>query len=386
MMRKISMVLPAPHGPEPAMHPEPAPVVEPAAALPAAGAPAVTETDAPAATETGLPAVAETCAASATETGVPVADVPITDAETPGGPQLLESRQPRLRALFELLLDDSPRVVAAVQSEFASMGRAPLGALRRAALDTDPRRRARARATLLALQREIVLRRLVRRAARADASLEGALFLLSRYAIPELDARPYRRALAAMAVEVRARAQRCQDPLEAALQLSGYLAGELGYSGDRDDYHQPDNVLLHRTIERRRGMPLTLCAIYACVAERAGLRSACVPLPGHVMLRLYAGNRSVLLDPFDGGRARTRRECEEYLTRNGLAVEPAWFQDARPDLLLQRHTMNLARSYQGRGLEREARELYAAVRNMSALREARAHAEARAARTGPRST
>ncbi|TAJ08053.1 MAG: hypothetical protein EPO68_15880 [Planctomycetota bacterium] len=281
------------------------------------------------------------------------------------------TRDPRLSALFELLLDDSPRVVAAVQTELAAMGRSPLRALRRACSDTDPRKRARARATLLALRREEVLRRLVRRAARPDADLEGSLFLLSRYAYPDLDARPYRRAMTAMAVEVRARASRASEPLEAALQLAVYLAGDLGYSGDREDYHQPDNVLLHRTIERRRGMPLSLCALYACVADRAGLRATCVPLPGHVMLRLYAGPRAVLIDPFDGGRSRTRRECDEYLARHGLAPEPAWFLDAPSDLLLQRHTMNLARSYQGRGLERESRELYATVRSMSALRERR---------------
>jgi regulator of sirC expression with transglutaminase-like and TPR domain len=281
------------------------------------------------------------------------------------------ARDPRLSALFELLLDDSPQVVAAVQTELAAMGRSPLRALRRACTDTDPRKRARARATLLALRREEVLRRLVRRAARPDADLEGSLFLLSRYAYPDLDARPYRRAMSAMAVEVRARASRASEPLDAALQLAVYLAGDLGYSGDREDYHQPDNVLLHRTIERRRGMPLSLCALYACVADRAGLRATCVPLPGHVILRLYAGPRAVLIDPFDGGRSRTRRECEEYLARHGLAPEAAWFLDAPSDLLLQRHTMNLARSYQGRGLERESRELYATVRSMSALRERR---------------
>lgn len=280
-------------------------------------------------------------------------------------------RDPRLAALLDLLLDESPQVVAVVQSELATMGRAPLRALRRACADSDPRKRARARATLLALRREQVLRRLVRRAARPDASLEGSLFLLSRYAYPDLDARPYKRAMLAMAAQVRERARHKRDPLEAALQLAVYLAGELGYSGDRDDYHQPDNVVLHRTIERRRGMPLSLCALYTCVAERAGLRATCVPLPGHVMLRLHEGARSVLIDPFDGGRSRTRRECEEHLARHGLAPEPTWFVDAPAELLLQRHTMNLARSYQGRGLEREARELYRAVRSMSLLRERR---------------
>ena len=105
-------------------------------------------------------------------------------------------------------------------------------------------------------------------------------------------------------------------------------------------------------------MPLTLVAIYLFVARRAGFRAAAVALPGRVLLRLYAGRRSLLIDPFKGGRVRTKMDCIKYLAQNGLVPRPEWFRDATDPMLFQRHVLNLMASSQMRGLEGQARELH----------------------------
>jgi regulator of sirC expression with transglutaminase-like and TPR domain len=139
--------------------------------------------------------------------------------------------------------------------------------------------------------------------------------------------------------------------------LAHYLGNERGLIGSEVDYHHPDHVYLHRAIVRKRGMPLTLTAIYLLVARRAGIRAAAVPLPGHVLLRLYSGRRSLIIDPFRGGRVRTRSDCLRYLAEQGLVPRPSWFRDATDAMLLQRHARNLMNSYQLRGRARLARDL-----------------------------
>jgi regulator of sirC expression with transglutaminase-like and TPR domain len=102
-------------------------------------------------------------------------------------------------------------------------------------------------------------------------------------------------------------------------------------------------------------MPLTLSAIYHVVARRAGIRTALLPLPGHVMLRLYAGAKSVIVDPYDRGKLRTERDCRAYLKLNGLDFQQAWFNDASDATMLRRQLLNLQKSASVRGRRSEAR-------------------------------
>jgi len=195
----------------------------------------------------------------------------------------------------------------------------------------------------------------------ADASrpldLESAMWRLSRLENPHFDARGYRRALDAMGKAVRERFQAAPDGIAAPLALADYLGNELGYIGSEVDFDHPGNIYLHRAIERKRGMPLTLTVLYLLVARRAGIRAAAVPLPGHVLLRLEAGRRKLLIDPFHGGRLRTRGDCMRHLERHGLVPRPAWFADASDAQLFERAVRNLMQSMAVRGLQRRARWL-----------------------------
>jgi len=283
----------------------------------------------------------------------------------------LREDRARVEALIELLDDESPAVHATVRASLESLGARVLPALRRAARGKLPRRRARARALVATLERTRILRRLLGYALRPELELERGLYLMARLERPDFDCRPYKKALDAMGAEVRARVARAPDGPSAPLALTQYLGNELGFVGSEVEFNHPDNVYLHRALEKKRGMPLTLVAIYLLVARRAGLRAAPVALPGRVLLRLYAGQRSLILDPFLGGRARTRADCMRYLAQHGLVPRAEWFADASDSALFQRHLLNLLGSHQARGLTRETRELQAIVSAVNRARAAR---------------
>jgi regulator of sirC expression with transglutaminase-like and TPR domain len=241
-------------------------------------------------------------------------------------------------------------VLSEVRREFDRRGKGALATLRRASRHADPQIRGRARLLLLSRDRDRVLRRLAGYAGRPEIRLENGLWILSRLEQPNLDMRPYLLALDAMAAEVIRRIENKPPGLERALVLPQYLGQELGYSGDEDDYHHPDNIYLHRAIERRRGMPLTLAAVYQCVARRAGLSVSPVPIPGHVMLRLREGGKSALIDVFKGGERRTERDLLKYLAEQHLPFNPSWFRDADDASMFQRQINNLRGSYRRREL------------------------------------
>lgn len=299
-------------------------------------------------------------AEAASAAGEPSVPVP---APLPSAPE-----RSRIGLLIELLADESPAVHNAVRARLIAAGRSALPALRHAANDANARRRGRARSIGIQLERQEVLHRIAGYALRTNIDLERGQYLICRLDRPDFDSRPYVKALDAMGAAVKERVAAAPDAATAPFALAQYLGEELGFIGSESDFNHPDNVYLHRALEKKRGMPLTLVAIYLFVARRAGLRAAPIALPGRVLLRLYAGPRSLIIDPFLGGKSRTRQDCVNYLAKHGLVARPQWFADASDTTLFHRHLLNLMGSHQARGHGREANELQAIVAGVNRTR------------------
>ena len=90
-------------------------------------------------------------------------------------------------------------------------------------------------------------------------------------------------------------------PEAEALAVSHVLGTLHGFAGDTQQYDRPENSMLDRVLERRRGLPILLSAVYIEVARRAGVPLAGVGLPGHYVVGHFGGPEPLLLDPFGGG-------------------------------------------------------------------------------------
>ena len=82
-----------------------------------------------------------------------------------------------------------------------------------------------------------------------------------------------------------------------AERLTAVLGRRHGFTGDRDHYDDPVNSMLDRVLERRRGLPILLSAVYVAVGRRAGIGVDGIGLPGHFVVAVGPQ----LLDPFDRG-------------------------------------------------------------------------------------
>ena len=267
--------------------------------------------------------------------------------------------------LIDLLEDDSAIVLAQVREAFTRLGRRGIPALRTAVRCGTPRVRGRARQLLLEQARRRAVRRLVRYAAREDHDLETGLFLLDAHGAPGEDLRGYRKVLDAFGDELRRRVTTYPRGRQRVDALVDYLAGEVGFSGSSKAFHHPDNIYLHRAIDRREGMPLTLCAIYAFVARRAGLQAGLMAFPGHVLLSVVEGGERVILDPFGGGEVLTQSSCMRYLAEHGLPFRSEYFVEASDTAMLLRHVRNLIHSCRGRDRAPEAADLGLVLRTLT---------------------
>lgn len=94
--------------------------------------------------------------------------------------------------------------------------------------------------------------------------------------------------------------------------LNNFFYQELGFAGNLNDYYNPDNSYLHRVLESRRGIPISLAVIYMELAQQIGLNVRGVSFPGHFLMKLSVKSGDIILDPFNGA-SLSREDLEERL-------------------------------------------------------------------------
>jgi hypothetical protein len=107
--------------------------------------------------------------------------------------------------------------------------------------------------------------------------------------------------LCAIAARIRSRVR---APNAAALLAHAHdeLFVVEGFTGDRLDYHAPENSYLPRVLARRRGLPIALVLVYKVVLGELGIEVAGIAAPGHFLAQVLIEGAPAYVDPFHGGR------------------------------------------------------------------------------------
>jgi regulator of sirC expression with transglutaminase-like and TPR domain len=144
-----------------------------------------------------------------------------------------------------------------------------------------------------------------------------------------------------------------------ALALAGLLGERCGFRGSAADYQRLESSLLHRVLERRRGLPILLSVVWMEVARRAGAPVYGVALPGHFVVAFGPAEDQVLADPFDGGRVLTGNDAETLVAgATGGPLEPGMLRPADPlDVVLR--VLNNVRAWAAARPERSDVALWA---------------------------
>src|SRR5512132_828027 len=137
-------------------------------------------------------------------------------------------------------------------------------------------------------------------AASPDATLD-LLALALAAAFRPVDAARALATLDELGEEVAGVLRPAGTPEAQALALSTVLGTRHGFRGDTDQYDRPENSMLDRVLQRRRGLPILLSIVYVEVARRASVPLAGVGLPGHYVVGHFGAPEPLLLDPFGGG-------------------------------------------------------------------------------------
>ena len=119
--------------------------------------------------------------------------------------------------------------------------------------------------------------------------------------------------------QILARLKRRLAPDASALHrlkiLNRLFFEELGFQGNLNHYHDPENSFLNAVLKTRRGIPISLSVIWLELAQSIGLKAQGVNFPGHFLVKVnltFPNEGLVVLDVF-ARKSLTREALLERL-------------------------------------------------------------------------
>jgi regulator of sirC expression with transglutaminase-like and TPR domain len=149
-----------------------------------------------------------------------------------------------------------------------------------------------------------------------------AALAIAQDADPQLDLTATQAEVDVLAATLQRRLAADASSVQKLRMLNHFFYHELGFAGNVNDYYDPDNSYLHRVLNTRRGIPISLAVLYMELAQQVGLNVKGISFPGHFLMKLSVQAGDIVLDPFNGA-SLSREELEERL-------EPYFEQQSYP--------------------------------------------------------
>lgn len=146
-----------------------------------------------------------------------------------------------------------------------------------------------------------------------DISLAEAALLIAGHGYPDLNVAAYLSRIEELAYMLRLRIDEDDSVPERISALNRFLFGDLGFAPNSEDYYDPRNNFLNEVLERRTGIPITLCVIYMELGRKIGLPLQGVSFPGHFLVKCAVPEGAVVLDPYSGGIALSLADLQKRL-------------------------------------------------------------------------
>lgn len=173
--------------------------------------------------------------------------------------------------------------------------------------------------------------------------LDRAALELASIHTPGLMLEPFLDRLNELASQLGDRLRNFNDGRDFVETAQRYLFEDLGFHGNQEDFFDPANSCLNVVLERRTGIPITLAVMYMEIARRLAMPVFGIGLPRHFVIQFDDDNYDTYIDPFNGGRAISAREC--FALAGSRVPDPALLRRVSNKEILMRMLQNLHGCY-----------------------------------------
>lgn len=250
-------------------------------------------------------------------------------------------------ALIRRLGDEDFAKREQAEAELIRLGASVLPSLRQASSAKDIEAAGRARQIIFRIRWNEVLVRFSKISGQAESEIdfETAVFDLARLENPDVDDKPFRRKLDEYAARVDKVRGEARGIRESVFALRHVLEDNEKFTGkpleaENADFHAPRNSFLPFVIEKKTGLPISLCAVYMMVGRRCKMPVDGIGARGRFLCKYGDSDpaKEVFIDPF-GGKAFSRAD---FTAGGGDEDDLA---AVGPKLILRRMLANLTNGY-----------------------------------------
>jgi regulator of sirC expression with transglutaminase-like and TPR domain len=250
-------------------------------------------------------------------------------------------------ALLKLLADEDSGVYRPVREKILSYGSGVISWLQPHTLSNDPALRRRAQDIIWHFGRQAADNRFLGFCLKhgEEFDLEEGVWLLAQTQYPDINVEGYQALLDSFAAELRERLDLTREPKEVLTRINNYLFEELGFSGNEENYYDPENSYLNRVMDRRTGNPINLSLLYMLLARRLRLPVTGIGLPGHFICRHQSSAAEIFIDAFNGGKFLSKADCVQYLAHANYSLRDDCLAPVSSRRMLLRICGNLHQTY-----------------------------------------
>ena len=252
-----------------------------------------------------------------------------------------------VEALLHLLSDHDLRVARQIHRHLVDVGREAMPVLRQALKDCDdPSLATRIHAVIADVAQADVEQHwgTLLAPSEQEIDLETGAFLIARAGDPHVETAPYRERLDHMAAELKPLSS--GTPRQVVRNVNDYLFHTLRFRGNTRRYDDPNNSFLHRVLDDRVGIPISLSVLYLLLGYRLQVPVAGVGLPGHFLVGLRT--EPVFIDCFHQGALLTEKDCARLLRDYGVEFDRRYLEPCSHAHVLARMLRNLIAVYETR--------------------------------------
>jgi regulator of sirC expression with transglutaminase-like and TPR domain len=262
-------------------------------------------------------------------------------------------------ALVLLLADEDTGVYHTIRQRILACGQPASAWLRPHSLSSDPVIRRRVLEILNHLDRQTADNRLLGFCVSQgeDLDLEKGLWLLAQTQYSDINIAAYEALIDSFAGDLRERIDFGAGAEGILASINQYLFDDLSFSGNEDNYYDPENSYLNRVIDRRTGNPISLCLIYLFVTKRLRLPVSGIGMPGHFLARFQSSTGVLYIDAFNRGKLLTKADCVKYLLHTSHGFQESYLEPMSSRRILLRVCSNLHQIYSQLSLPDETARL-----------------------------
>lgn len=202
------------------------------------------------------------------------------------------------------------------------------------------------------------------------ALLEGAL-LINKYQYPELDTEKITKEIEQIKTDIWIELNNNLTSYEKVNVINHVFFNIYGFSGNKKNYHSPQNSFINNVLESKKGNPLSLSIIYLTVTQPLGLPIYGVNLPSHFILCYLdefmisshvdsvsiADNILFYINPFSRGTIFNKKEIERFLKQLNLPINEKFYTACTNIDIVKRMLNNLMFSFEKKGYQEKVEEL-----------------------------